>query len=435
MNTTTPLVTIERVEKEDKTSSALCSVMGFYPRDISVNIVIDQTIMEDSVLTEHRTNADGTYSINKTWTIPTDVSPKFLSCLVHHETLSPYVQKDLQLTYQGQQNDNETNVGAIVGVIIGVLILLVLIGAVYYYKKKAGSQKCSMGDIESPVWIDGAKTVLSCKASNCTGDAQVIWVIQSKDGTRLEVSENPSTDMEEEEALMSMEYKVTRNIVSQKKGKLHDVTTKLTFIPSMSRHLWTTVTCRISDNKEVMEKTYGPNSILAKPKFNEPVKSTLSPRGEVELSATLQSFYPEKMEIRWSSESAKYQEKFQSKENRSNYGNTFNLESKCTVPGELFKNPEFKVMVTWKHESMECPEFRELSAKDLPWHPKLQTIPIESVFQGDKVLLQCRVSDYFPDALVVKWLEKKMGSQELVEITSSEKKENLYQILTVIFLS
>ncbi|XP_077303641.1 uncharacterized protein LOC143923709 isoform X2 [Lithobates pipiens] len=416
----TPLVTIEKVEKED-TSFALCSVMGFYPRDISVEILIDQTIMEDSVLSEHQTNADGTYSVNRTWTIPTDMSPKIMSCVVHHETLSPYVQKDLHLAYQGIKNDSETNVGAIVGAIIGVLILLLLIGAVYYYKKKAGSQKFSMGDIESPVWIDGVKTVLSCKALNCTVSAKVTWVIQSKDGTRLEVSENPSTDLEEEEPLMSREYKVTRNIVKQKKGKLHDVTTKLTFIPSMSRHLWTTVTCRISDNKEVMEKTYDPNSILAKPKFNEPVKSTLSPRGEVELSATLQHFYPEKMEIRWTSKSAKSQEKIQSKENISNYGNTFNLESKCTVPGEFFKDPEFKVLVTWKHESMEGPESRELSVRDLPWHPKLQAIPIESVFRGDEVLLQCRVSDYFPDALVVKWLEKKMGSQELVEITSSEK--------------
>ncbi|XP_073492215.1 natural cytotoxicity triggering receptor 3 ligand 1-like [Aquarana catesbeiana] len=96
----TPLVKIEKVKKEDKTSSALCSVMGFYPRNISVEILMDGTIMEDSVLSEHRTNADGTYSVNKTWTIPTDVSPKMLSCSVRHETLSPSVQKDLQLGYE-----------------------------------------------------------------------------------------------------------------------------------------------------------------------------------------------------------------------------------------------------------------------------------------------------------------------------------------------
>lgn len=121
-----------------------------------------------------------------------------------------------------------------------------------------------MSDIESPVWIDGAKTVLSCKASNCTGDAQVTWVTLCKDGTKFEVSENPSTDKEEEEPLMSREYEVTRNIVSHKKGKLHDVTTKLTFIPSISKHLNTTVICKIYDNKKVMEKTYDPKSILGK---------------------------------------------------------------------------------------------------------------------------------------------------------------------------
>lgn len=75
--------------------------MGFYPRDISVEVLMDQKIVEDSVLSD-RTNADGTYSVNRTWKIPTDVSPKILSCSVHHETLSPYVQKDLQLAYQGK---------------------------------------------------------------------------------------------------------------------------------------------------------------------------------------------------------------------------------------------------------------------------------------------------------------------------------------------
>ncbi|XP_077303636.1 uncharacterized protein LOC143923705 isoform X2 [Lithobates pipiens] len=411
----TPLVMIEKVEKEDKTSVALCSVTGFYPRDITVGMLKDRTIIEDSVLSAYHTNEDGTYSVNRTWKIPTDVSPKMLSCSVFHETLSPSVQKDLHLVYRG---DN-TITGVVVGCIVGVIILILVVVLLLYYKRKSEHQKIMVKDIESPVWIVGEKTILSCEAFHCTGDVKVTWVIKLRDGTLHEVSDMGSSDKEEEQPLMSREYQVTKELDNQKmKGH---VTTKLTFIPSISRHVGSSVSCRIVHQKKSVEKIFGIESIYAKPTFVEPVQFTLSDQGDVQISVRLQGFYPQEMEVGWFFKRGQSEEKIPSEVMKGNSGDTFDLESKCSVSGELFKDPSFKVIVRWKHQSMEEPQSREMSIRDLPWRPKLQKFPIETVFQGKEVLLQCRVSDYFPDALTVKWFERKMGNQDLEEISSSQK--------------
>ncbi|XP_040212172.1 uncharacterized protein LOC120943117 [Rana temporaria] len=411
----TPSVMVEKVEKEDKTSVALCSVTGFYPSDITVEILQDRTIMEDSVLSAYHTNADGTYSVNRTWKIPTDVSPKMLSCSVRHETLSPSVQKDLQVVYQGGSD----NTGVVVGCIVGVIILIVVGLLILWYCKRKPGHRFMVKDIESPGWIDGEKTALCCEAFHCTEDVKVTWVIKLRDGTQHEVSDTGLSDKEEEQPLMSREYQVTKEHDSQKmKGH---VTTKLTFIPSISRHLGSSVSCKIVHQKKPVEKTFEVKSIYAKPTFVEPVQFTLSDQGDVKISVKLQKFYPQEMEVGWFFKREQSEEKMLSEVIKSNSGDKFDLESKCSVSGELLKDPSFKVIVRWKHLSMEKPQSREMSIRDLPWHPKLQKFPIESVFQGDEVLLQCRVSDYFPDALAVKWFERKMGNQDLEEISSSQK--------------
>ncbi|XP_073491232.1 uncharacterized protein [Aquarana catesbeiana] len=407
---------IEKVEKEDKTSFALCSVMGFYPRNITVEILKDRTIMEDSVLSAYHTNEDGTYSVNRTWKIPTDVSPKMLSCSVFHETLSPSVQKDLHLVYRGDIHDIT---GVVVGCIVGVIILILVVVFLLYYKRKSEYQKIMVKDIESPVWIVGEKTVLKCEAFHCTGAVKVTWVIKLRDGTKHEVSDVGSSDKEQEQPLMSREYQVTKECDSQKmKGHM---ITKLTFIPSISRHVGSSVSCRIVHQTKSVEKNLGIKSIYAKPTFVEPVQLTLSDQGEVQISVRLQRFYPQEMEVGWFFKREQSEEKIPSEVMKSNSGDTFDLESKCLVSRELFKDPSFKVIVRWKHQSMEESQSHEMSVRDLPWHPKLQKFPIESVFQGEEVLLQCRVSDYFPDALTVKWFERKMDNQDLVEVSSSHK--------------
>ncbi|XP_068099758.1 uncharacterized protein [Hyperolius riggenbachi] len=418
----TPSVTFEKFEKNDQ-SFVVCSMRDVYPKDVKADILKDAVIVEDSVVSEYL-NPDGTYTINSTWNIPTDIKRKItsLSCLAKHATFPLPIQKDLRLVYEGESS----NAGLVGGLVfLAVLMIIAAILGVHLYRKKAGSQKLTVTEIEGPVWRDGEKTSLSCKAIGCSKDVQVTWVIEGRGGTRVEVSEAPPRDGEapprdEEEAqpLMSREYEVTNEWTRNN----HDLTTKLTFIPSISRHLGSTVTCKITHGKDTEERTYKPKSIYATPRLIEPFKFTLSDQGELKISGSFQRFHPREMEVSWTSRRGQSADKIQSQEEvTGNADGTFHLESNCTVSGELFKDPSYKVMVTWKHESMEKPQCREISGRDLPWRPKLQSIPIDSVFQGEEVLLQCRVSDFFPDALTVRWFEKKPGSQDLVDVSRSKE--------------
>ncbi|CAI9612648.1 unnamed protein product [Staurois parvus] len=250
-----------------------------------------------------------------------------------------------------------------------------------------------MKDIECPIWSDGEKTTLSCEAFNCTGDVTMTWVIKFKDGTQHEVSDTGSNDNEEDQPLMSREYQVTKEYDSMK----GHVTTKLTFIPSISRHLGSAVSCRIVHQKKPVEKTLEVKTIHAKPKFIEPVQFTLSDQEKVQISVKLQRFYPQEMEVTWFSKRGQSEEEIPGvMNNNHNSGDTFDLDSKCTVPGELFKDPKYKVIVRWKHKSMEEPQSREISARDLPWHPKLQKFPIESIFQGTRFSYSAGCQTTFP---------------------------------------
>ncbi|XP_075037398.1 uncharacterized protein LOC142098451 [Mixophyes fleayi] len=415
-----PAIThLEKVIGENEQNRFICSVAGFYPIDITVELLMDREVIEGSVTSSHM-NDDGTFSINNTVIIPSEEKPQVLSCRVRHESLTADLQQDLLLEYN---EDNNSNVGMVMGIVIAVILLILLIIAVFVYKKKSGFQKMVVSNIQGATWVDGEKTTLFCTASNCIQDTLVMWIIKNKDGTMCEVSESPAGDIEEEQPLMSREYKVTmEKIPSQKKKGLYDVTTELTFIPSISRHIGANVTCRIVSKKRVDEKTYEYKSIHAKPTLIEPIQFTLSKLEDVQLSAGLQGFYPKIMQITWVSKKAQSEDKITSQEEiMNNTDATFNLKSKCTVPGELFKDPTYKVIVTWKHESMDVSQSRELSGKDLPWQPQIQDHPIESVFQDDEVHLRCTVSDYFPDALTVKWFEKKKGSEELIDASHCDK--------------
>ncbi|XP_075035149.1 uncharacterized protein LOC142097314 isoform X2 [Mixophyes fleayi] len=414
-----PVIThLEKVRGGNERNRFVCFVAGFYPIDITVDLLKDGKVIEGSPATSQMNN-DGTFSVNRTVIIPSEEKPKVLSCRVRHESLTADLQQSVQLLYDG---DN-SNVGMVVGIVVAGIVIILAIIAIILYKKKSGFQEIVVSNIQGAKLVDGEKTTLFCTASNSSQNTLVTWIIKNKDGTMCEVSESPAGDKEEEQPLMSREYMVTmEKIPSQKKKGLYDVTTKLTFIPSISRHLGANVTCKVVSDKKAEEKNYEFKSIHAKPTFIDPVQFTLSNQEDVQLSAGLHRFYPKTMQITWVSKKAQSEEKIPSQEETMNNTDaTFNLKSKCTVPGELFKDPTYKVIVTWKHESMDVSQSRELSVKDLPWQPQIQDPPIESVFQDDEVHLRCTVSNYFPDALTVKWFEKKKGSQDLLEVSHSEK--------------
>ncbi|XP_056389388.1 uncharacterized protein LOC130283840 isoform X2 [Hyla sarda] len=417
----------EKINIDSDQDKILCSVTGFYPEQITVELIKDGTVASGSVRS-HLRNDDQTFSINSTAILPSSEKPKSLSCRVHHETLTTPIQKDLRLVYNEADNDQT---GLVVGVIAGVILIVLLVIAAVLYKKKSGTPEVLVSKIHGTKMIDGEKTTLYCMARNCSQETQVRWMTRNKDGTTCEITEERSGDKEEEQPLMSREYKVlTEKVASQKKRSLHDINTKLTFIPSLSRHLGSTVICKFITNKKSEEETHEIKEIYAKPQFPEPIQFTISSQGDVQLSASLHKFYPQPLPISWMSRRGQSQEKIVSEEEfLKNPDGTYNLTSKCTVSGELFKDPTHKVIVTWKHESMDNSQSRELSAKDIPWPPQIGDY-IESVIQGDDILFRCSVSNYFPDALTVKWFEKKKNCPDLIEISEKSEKYTIPKIIS-----
>ncbi|XP_063791444.1 uncharacterized protein LOC134945847 isoform X2 [Pseudophryne corroboree] len=412
---------LEKVSGENEENRYLCSVSGFYPRNITVEMLMDGNVIEGSVMSNPHENTDGTFSVDSTVIIHPGKKPKDLSCRVRHASLTPDLQQKFLLVYNEQNN---SNVGLVVGIVIAaIVVMLLIIAAVLYKKRKSGLPETVVGNIQSATWINGEKTTLYCTASTCAQDVLVTWAIRNKDGTTCEVSETPEGDKEEEQPLMSREYNVTtEKIPNQRRKGLYDINTKLTFIPSVSRHLGANVSCKIVADKKEEEKTYQFKSIHAKPTFLDPIQFSLCNQDDVQLSATIPRFYPQALQISWVCTSAKYQEKIPSQEHiMNNTDATYNVKSQCTVPGALFTDPTSKVIVTWKHESIDVSQSRELSVRDLPWKPQIPDGPIKSIHQGDEVHLRCTVSNYFPDALTVKWFEKKKGSPDVVDISQSDK--------------
>ncbi|KAG8549616.1 hypothetical protein GDO81_020491 [Engystomops pustulosus] len=379
-------------------------------------MIKDGSDVSSSLIHERQKNQDNTFSITSSLILPSTDRPKSISCKVHHESLMAPVHKETQLLY----SEDGDSAGLLVGVIAGVIILIVILGVIMFiYKKKRGAQ---VHQITGNKMIDGMKTALHCTASNCSQKTQVKWIIRTKDGTTCEITDREPDNREEEQPLMSMEYKVSTEKEASKKNKSHhDITTKLTFIPSVSRHLGSSVTCRVITQKKSQEKTLELADIYARPQFSEPVQFTITDQGNVQLVVNSGKFYPKPLQISWESKRGTSSEKIPSQEEvTENPDATFNLTSKCTVSGETFKDPTWKVIITWKHESMDGPQSIELSAKDLPWRPQIGDY-IEGDIQDDKIQLRCSVSDYFPDALTVRWFEKRKDCPDLIEVPESEK--------------
>ncbi|XP_069840518.1 uncharacterized protein [Dendropsophus ebraccatus] len=418
---------LETVKLSNDQTKILCSVTGYYPEQITVELIKDGAVVSGSVRSSPHMNEDKTFSINSSAILPSTDRPKSLSCRVHHESITASVQQNIRLQYN---EDGGDSTGLVVGVIAGVILILLLVIAVVLYKKRSGTSEILVSKIHGAKMMSGESVTLYCTACNCPEKTQVIWTIKGKDGTTCEIAEKTSGDREEEQPLMSMEYKVSsEKVASQKRKSLQDIKTNLTFIPSVSRHLGSTVTCKFITDQKSEEETQELKDIYAKPQFREPIQFTITSQGDVRLSATVERFHPKPLQISWASKRGHSQENIPSEEEEvlKNPDGTYNLTSKCTVSGDLFKDPTHKVTVTWKHESMDNSQSRDLSAKDLPWRPQIGDY-IESVTQDDEIRYRCSVSDYFPDAVTVRWFEKKKDFPDLIEISESET----YKVLQII---
>ncbi|XP_053550153.1 uncharacterized protein LOC128641642 [Bombina bombina] len=343
----------------------LCSVTGFYPKDIFVALLMDGKVLNSSVLVSNQ-NIDGTYSINISAPYTEMEKSKSFSCKVQHKYLPSPLEKHVQLVVEGDK-ESGLNVFLLVGILVALVFIGAIIGAVFYYRHKKGMKSFLMNKIHGPdTWVDGEKITLYCTASHCIKDVQATWIIKNKDGTMCEIADSTKVQSEEEEPLMAKEYEMT-NERTDKPGETRscDFTTSLSFIPSVSRHLDSSIICLFLCRMEKMERAFQFKSIHAKPKFLEPVIFSLCEPDDVQLSVNLQRFYPQNIQISWGCDGKESKEGRTSEDEiNNNPDKTFSLQSKCKIPGYLFKDPAFKVRATWQHESMESPESREVSVRE-----------------------------------------------------------------------
>ncbi|XP_069841063.1 uncharacterized protein [Dendropsophus ebraccatus] len=173
--------------------------------------------------------------------------------------------------------------------------------------------------------------------------------------------------------------------------------------------------------EKAIKKSTGGVKMLAKPQL-EPIGKTLDSLF-VDLSLHLKSFYPKEVKVKW------YQEKLelskgvkqmmvQTETVTEREDSLFDVICKCRVLRLCFEDPKYKVYLTWEHESMEGPETRTLSVRDLPWIPNVGVIYYLPVRANVRTKLRCPVSNYFPDALTVSWYKKENGIMSEVQNTS-----------------
>ncbi len=64
-----------------------CVATGFYPRDIEMNIRLNQTVLKDQIYTEIRPDDDGTFEMSTSVEIDRNHKGSY-DCLVNHSSLT-----------------------------------------------------------------------------------------------------------------------------------------------------------------------------------------------------------------------------------------------------------------------------------------------------------------------------------------------------------
>ncbi|XP_056389399.1 uncharacterized protein LOC130283842 isoform X2 [Hyla sarda] len=409
-----------------------CQAVGFFPRDIEITWILDGKTQKQSLIREPVKNEDGTYNVTSDVTF-TALKNKNLSCIVNHGSLHEPLQEDLQLIYEG------TSAGIIAACVI-VPLLIFLIAGVLLWKRKPRRKALGsfiIRDIEAPPkLIDGEEATLHCTVDNDPEDLCVTWWIR-RSGQEQEIKTSQMRGhSEEEESLLDTSYVIR----SQRDG--HQYKASLSFIPHIERHRDVTFICRGVYGQHQKEKTFHCKTVYGKPKLSQPVIRSLFISGEVKYLLNLEKFYPKSIKIIWRCGVEKTEEILTSTESLSdNPDTTYNISSEVRIPEDRHKDPAFRVQVTWEHKSMDKPESRELSIRDpdYRWTPVVEEIQIPRLFHGSATTLQCNISEYFPDAVTVKWLLSPEHSAELYEeintannqrIISRRESDNTYSYTT-----
>ncbi|PIO24583.1 hypothetical protein AB205_0031380, partial [Aquarana catesbeiana] len=244
---------------------------------------------------------------------------------------------------------------------------------------------------------------------------QVIWMVKKSGVTISEIGEDGEDVNRDSHRSSGYVAHRERTEESNKEG-LQDVISSLTFTPSISKHQNISITCKILCDGKVKEKTFQHKRLYAKPTAPGPIKLSLTNSGEVLCSLDIEGFYPSDIQMKWNDKTSEQKKTYQ------NSDGTYSVHSEYEIPGRFFSHSDSVVRVSWKHESMEDWESREMSVRDkeFPWKANVQDIKVPNLLIGREAVLKCEVSNVFPDVLTVKWLKKEKGGQDLLPVVNSQ---------------
>uniref|UniRef100_A0ACB8EF81 Uncharacterized protein n=1 Tax=Sphaerodactylus townsendi TaxID=933632 RepID=A0ACB8EF81_9SAUR len=138
LRTEAPAVKVARKAGYDGRETLICQAHGFYPAQIDVTWMKDgEDRKQDTLMGGVVPNSDGTYH---TWrSIEVDSQERdHYQCQVAHDSLP----EPLDFTWE----EPASNQGLLLGVLLGVLVALILLGAmvIIYYRSDRGSDSTSV---------------------------------------------------------------------------------------------------------------------------------------------------------------------------------------------------------------------------------------------------------------------------------------------------
>ncbi|XP_075422591.1 uncharacterized protein LOC142463565 isoform X2 [Ascaphus truei] len=268
-------------------------------------------------------------------------------------------------------------------------------------------------EIQKPPLLHETPVTLQCNISAYFPDAlTVTWL--RRDGTQGVLEE------------LNADRVTIPDITSHKDAdNSYSCTARLTVTPTLATDQGGEYICRVEHPslEQPIERSTGKLSIVAKPENMKPIQVKLTYSARVQFFLNLQRFYPKDIQISWGYGQKQLQSNVKSTETLKEHSDlTSDVTSMCSILGDPFRDPAFKVYVTWEHVSMDVPESRELSVRDFPWHPQVEEIITPRLKAKKQATLTCKISNYFPDSLIVQWYKQEQGDQLVTALPTANYK-------------
>ncbi|KAM4632470.1 uncharacterized protein O3C94_018988 [Discoglossus pictus] len=348
------------------------NLQRFYPRDIQIRWTnnlgeVRHTISEDS--------SGVTFSVQSEYKIPSDYfkNPTSKVCVTwEHQSMDDPESRDITATDL--------------------------------------SWRPEIGNISIPKLVDKKPVTLQCQIFKFFPDAlTVTWyrrkkrsqeMIQVSDGERYQI---PA-------------------IRSQKQpDNTYTCTACLGITPSLSSDQGAEFICRVGHPSLTgpIERSSGELQVTAVPQISGSIDPSRCDSGDVIFTLRLQRFYPKDIKITWTNSRGEQKDAKTLLESTSDL--FYSVQSQCKIPADYFRDPTSRVRVTWHHISMDNTEYREMSATDLPWQPKVGEVSIPKLVDNKQVTLECDISKFFPNILSVTWFKKEKGNRDMIQASNVER--------------